>query len=196
MKALLLILSLTFFTNTVEKPPIGWRKIENTKIGGTKMEVFFFDYMNKAVLVRPDITSLKGREFTTALEEIRFSFPYYVAKGKASDKDSVLFYILRPNGEKRKSMNHLDLEIVKVSKGFGLEKLEHQDNYKDYIIKSTPASGCRGGIVSEYNLIVQQHPEKDKLIGNGFQIADSIFTRVIPFEETKKSFYKLIEQNM
>jgi len=196
MKTLLLFISLTFFISTVDKLPIGWKKIESAKIGDTKMEVFFFDYMSKAVLLRPDITNLKGREFTTALEDVRFKFPSYVARGKASEKDSLLFYILRPNEEKRTSMFNLDLVIIKVSKDFAIEKLEYPDNYRAYIIKTVPASGCRGGIVCEHNLIVQQHSEKEKLVGNGYQIADRIFTRVIPFEEIKKPFYKLIEQNM
>lgn len=92
-------------------------------------------------------------------------------------------------------MFHLDLEVIKVAKDFRIEKLEHKDNYKGYILKSMLAVGCRASTVCEYNLIIQQHPDRDKLIGNGFQIADSIFTRVIPFDEQKKSFYKVIEQN-
>lgn len=196
MKILLLITVFTLLTNSPKELPKGWRKIETSIINKEEFEIFFFDYMTRIVSTNPNILELKGRQFLNALEDVRFMYPSYVAKQLLPGQDSIIFYVLRPNEEKRKTMFHLDFEVIKVAKDFQIEKLELKENYKRYIIKSMLAEGCRAGSVCEYNSIIQQHPDKEKLIGNGFQIADSIFTRVIPYDEQKKSFYKIIERNM
>lgn len=202
MKALMtikyfsLFVSLLFFSFQANNLPQGWTKIEKLKIGNQKMEVYFFDYMTRLEILEPNLSQLKGRAFTNRLQKIQCSFPTYVAKRKLDESDSLIFYVLRPNESKIDRPFYFDLEIVKANADFPLDSLEEQNSYADKILKTVPAIGCRGSIVSEHNLLIQNNPDKAKLIGNGIQITDSIFTRVIPYEEIKKSFSKLIESNL
>jgi hypothetical protein len=192
MRKQLLFLCIILVGYKTEKLPEGWTQIEKTKIGGEKIEIYFFDYMVRLEKLQPDYLQYKGREFTNILQKVQFQFPAYVAKRKV-DRDSVIYFILRPNENKSDSPYFFDFEVVKVEKDFPLESLENKSAYKDKILKTLDAKGCRGSIVSEYNILIQNNPNKKKLIGNGIQIADSIYTRVIPYEELKKPFYKLIE---
>ena len=139
---------------------------------------------------------LKGREFTNALTDIQFQYPAYVAQRKVDGQDSIIFYILRPNPAKVDRPFFYDLEIVKVEKEFSLESLEQKTAFQGRTIKIVDAPGCRGALVNEHNLLVQRSPNKEQMIGNGIQITDSIFTRVIPYEEVKKQYYKIIENNL
>ena len=153
--------------------------------------------MSKLDQVQPDYTKLKGREYTNALKKVQFRFPAYAAKKREIKKeDSVLYFLLRPNESKADRPYFFDLQIVKVKKDFPIESLEDESKYKDRIIKTTDATACRGSLISEYNKAIQDNPNKDKLIGNGIQITDSIFTRVIPYSEFKNAFYRLIEANL
>ncbi|MGN6402278.1 MAG: hypothetical protein ACTHMD_17595 [Flavisolibacter sp.] len=191
-----LIGCIFLFGFTTGKLPEGWTKVDNPKIAGKKFEVYFFDYMTRLQKLRPDIMQLKGREFTNALRDIQFQYPVYVAQTKADNKDSVIFYILRPNKAKIDRPFYYDLQVVKVNKDFSLEALENKDEYQKHIIKTIDASKCRGALVGEHNLLVQRNPNKKEMIGNGIQIADSIYTRVIPYEEVKSQYYKVIEDNL
>lgn len=195
MKTLLLSCLFLSAFSTV-KLPEGWTKVDNPKIAGQKFEVFFFDYMTRLQKLRPDIMQLKGREFTNALREIQFQYPTYVAQRKVEGQDSVMFYILRPNTAKIDRPFYYDLEIVKVEKNFCLASLESKDGYANHVTKTVDAPRCRGALVGEHNLLVQRNPNKDQMIGNGIPIADSIFTRVIPYAEVKNQFYKIIEDNL
>lgn len=64
------------------------------------------------------------------------------------------------------------------------------------IVISLDATGCRGGSIYEYNRVVQDNPDKKKLIGNAMRITDSIITRVIPYEETTNQFFRRIEADL
>jgi hypothetical protein len=192
----LLSICLIFFVLKTGELPVGWMQIEKTKIGREKIEVYFFDYMSRLGELQPDYLQHKGREFTDILQKVQFQFPAYVAKRKVGKEDSVIYFILRPNEAKSNGPNIFDLEIVKVNEDFPLQSLEDKMAYKDRILKITDAPGCWGSLVNEYNKIIQDSPNKEKLIGNGVQITDSIFTRVIPYKELKRFFFKLIETNL
>ena len=195
MKILLLsCIFLLAFTDL--KLPEGWAKIDKPKIAGQKFDVYFFDYMTQLQKLRPDIMQLKGRAFTNALKDIQFQYPVYVAQRKVDGQDSIIFYVLRPNTAKMNRPFYYDLEVIKVYKDFSLASLENKSNYQNHILKTIDAPGCRGSLVGEHNLLVQRNPNKAQMIGNGVMIADSIFTRVIPYEELKKQYYKVIEDNL
>lgn len=187
--------SIIFFAFKANNLPEGWIKIDKAKINGDKVEIYFFDYMSKLDKIQPDYGQFKGRAFTKILQKVQFQFPAYVAKKAVPKEDSVIFFILRPNESKSASPYFFDLEIAKVHKDFPLLSLEDKTAYKDRILKTSDAPGCRGSLVSEYNKLIQNSPNKDKLIGNGIQITDSIVTRVLSYEELRKPFYKLIESN-
>ena len=175
--------------------PVGWLEIEKTAVKGEELEVFFFDYTSKLYEVAPDIEKYKERQFTNKLEEVQFQFPAYAAKRNVKGEDSVIYYILRPDKSKMDQPFYFNLEIVKTGKSFALESLEYKSNYQDHILKTVPAPTCRGSLISGYMSIIQDSPRKKELIGNGFRLTDSIFTRVLPYSEVRKPFYKLIEIN-
>ncbi|MEI9945888.1 MAG: hypothetical protein WDN26_16915 [Chitinophagaceae bacterium] len=191
-----LLISLLLFAFKSDKLPEGWIEIEKTKVGGEKIEIYFFDYMSKLETIQPNYLQYKGREFTNFLQKVQFEFPAYVAKRDLKKEDSVIYFVLRPNIDKSDRPYFFDLEIVKVEKDFPINSLENKESYKYRILKTTDANGCRGSLVTEYNKIIQNNPNRAQLIGNGIQIADSIFTRVIPYEEFKKPFLKIIEANL
>ena len=112
MNKYLLSTCLIFFVFKIGELPVGWTKIENTKIGGEKIEVYFFDYMSKLDELQPDYLQHKGREFTDILQKVQFQFPAYVAKRNVANEDSVIYFILRPNEAKSDGPNIFDLEIV------------------------------------------------------------------------------------
>lgn len=195
-KYFLLLSTLFFFSFMAIKTPAGWEKIDKAKVGKEKLELYFFDYMTRLEEARPDFSQLKGRDFTNALQQVQFRYPAYVAKRDLNKVDSVIYYVLRPDEAKSDQPFYFDLEIIKAGHDFSLDSLERKSSYENKIIKIVPAIGCRGALVYENNLLVQKNPDKDKLIGNGIQIAEGIFTRVIPFEEIKKPFLRLIESNL
>ena len=197
MLKLLVLACFTLVTTYYTGLPNGWTMVDKkASIANVKLEVYFFDYMSRVQKLRPDIAQHKGREFTNILEEVQFQFPSYVAKQKLDKEDSAIYYILRPNASKKESAYFFDLQVVKLGRDFPLQDLEDLENYKQHVIKTIAAKGCRGSLVCEHSRFIQDAPDKKNLIGNGIQITDSIFTRVIPFEEIKKPFYNLIEANL
>jgi hypothetical protein len=195
MKKYLLVTCITLFAFITNKLASGWVHIEQTTINNEKLDIYFFDYLSKLEKVQPDFIQYKGRAFTDVLKNVQFQFPAYVAK-RSVHEDSVIYYILRPNIKKADNPYFYDLEIVKTGKDFPIEDLEDQALYKEHIVKLIDTVRCRGALISEYNFIIQNNPDKDKLIGNGIQIADSIYVRVLPYKEVKGAFYKLIEVNL
>jgi len=195
MKKYLLLTSVLLFAFKASELPEGWIRVEETQINGEKVEVYFFDYMSKLDKLQPEYSNQKGNELIKTLQKVQFQFPAYVAKKNVAKEDSVIYYILRPNESKSESPFFFDLEIVKVSKDFPLQSLEDKAAYKERILKVTDAKGCRGALVCEHNKLIQNSPNKEKLIGSGIQITDSIFTRVIAYKEIKNTFYRLIESN-
>jgi hypothetical protein len=194
---LFLIICFLFFGGYGNNIPEGWTKVEKkAAVGKTKLEVYFFDYMSRVEKLHPDFSRYKGRAFTNILEEVQFQFPCYVAKRKLAEEDSSIYYVLRPNIVKKDQPYFFDLQIVKVGEDFPLENLENTKDYEHLIIKTIYATGCRGSLVCEHNRFIQNAPDRQKLIGNGIQITDSIFTRVLPYEEIKRPFFKLIEANL
>ena len=196
MKNYLLLICVLFAAFKTDESPEGWTQIEKTKIGGEDITIYFFDYLSRVEKLRPDYLQYKGRDLTNFLQNIQFQYPAYVAKRSLIQQDSVIYFVLRPNEKKADSPYPFDLEIVKTDKDFALQSLEDKATYKDKILKVLDANGCRGGLLSEYNKIIQSLRNKDEVIGNGIRITDSIFTRVIAYKEVKTPFYKLIESNL
>jgi hypothetical protein len=196
MKKYLLFICVLLAAFKPDQSPEGWTEIEKTKIGGADITVYFFDYLSKVEKLQPDYLQYKGRDLTNFLEKIQFQYPAYVAKRSIIQEDSVIYFILRPNEKKKNTPFYFDLEIVKTHKDFALQLLEDKAAYQDKILKITDATGCRGGLLSEYNKIIQSLRNKDEIIGNGIRITDSIYTRVLPYKEIKAPLYKLIESNL
>jgi hypothetical protein len=196
MKQIIFILSIVLLSFKTGKLPEGWTKVETVTIASQKADIYFFDYMSKMEVREPDYRQYKGRAFTDILQKVQFQFPTYAAKMNADKNDSVMYYLLVPNVMKADEPYYFDLRIVRVGKDFQLSNFEDSAGYSGNIVRTVPAIGCRGSLLSEHNRIIQEHPNKEKLIGNGVQITDSIFTRVIPYAESKKAFLKLIEANL
>ena len=196
MKKYLLIICVLFAGFKSDESSEGWIQVEKTKIAGEDFTIYFFDYLSKVEKLRPDYLQYKDQDLVNFLQKIQFLYPAYVAKRSIIQEDSAIYFILRPNEKKLDSPYPFDLEIVKTDKYFALQSLEDRATYKDKILKTLDANGCRGGLLSEYNKIIQSLQNKDEVIGNGIRITDSIFTRVVAYKEVKTPFYKLIESNL
>ncbi len=175
--------------------PRGWAKVETRKLKTYKAEVYFFDYFSKAAEVYPDISQFKGRAFVDKLADVHFRYPLYVAKVYLK-KDTIAYYILRPDRSRKGTPFMFTIDVVKSQQEYILDQLEDTLNYVADRIKIIDAKGCRGGSIYEYNRIVQDNPDNNKLIGNGMRMTDSIITRVIPYEETANPFFRLIEADL
>lgn len=174
--------------------PEGWTKVGKEKFNGQKFEVYFFDYFSKVKELEPDLKNYKGSQFTDKLENVHFKFPLYVFSTR---KEEVWkYYILRPNEAKRGTPNFFDIDIVTTEHEMGLNGFEDRSGYKNILSKTIEAKSCRGELIYEYNQMIQRNPNKNNLIGNGIPITDSIFTRVIPYQETKTQFFKSIQEDL
>jgi hypothetical protein len=183
-----MMLALVSFTDP--ELPKGWAKIENTRARGKRYEVFFFDYYSKLKIIQPDITKSKGARYVQKLQYVQSQFPLYVAK---TETDSgFLYYILRPAKAKKEPPFIFDIDIVRSKKEYTLPSLENRNNYTTDLLKTIEAEGCVGELLYEYSQLVQSRPDKKELIGTGVRIKEGVFTRVIPYKETKAQFFKLI----
>jgi hypothetical protein len=190
-----LITVITALSFVADKMPEGWKKIKTEKVGERKFEVYFFDYFTRLQKDQPDIFNYKGTEFTNRMQVIHDKYPLYVFKTK--EKDSLVYFILRTRPSASKDTPFwLDIDIIKSSTEYGLDRLEDRINYLYELKKTIPAKTCRGGLVYEYSLIIQNNPDKKKLIGGGVAITEGIFTSVLSYEETKKQFFASAEAEL
>lgn len=179
--------------STIEYPE-GWIKVGNERLNGQKYEVYFFDYFSRVKELEPDLRKYKGTQFTDKLENIHFRFPLYVFLAKK--KSSRTYYVLRPNKDKKGTPNFFNIDIINTENEIELTQLEDRSSYTDILSKTIDANSCRGELIYEYNQFIQRNPNKGNLIGNGIPITDSVFTRVIPYEETRNQFLNSIKDNM
>lgn len=190
-----LITVLTALSFVTDKTPEGWTKIKTEKEGDRKFEVYFFDYFTHLQKDQPGIFNYKGKEFTDRLQAIHDKYPLYVFKTR--ENDSLVYFILRsrPSAPKDTPFS-LDIDIIKTAGEYELDRLEERNNYLYDLKKTIPAKSCRSSLVYEYSLIVQKDQQKKKLIGGGIAITEGIFTRVLPYEETKKQFFSSAESEL
>lgn len=196
MKIVFLVACISFLVGTSNTLPKEWTLVEKTKVEDEEVNIYFFDYMSKLNDMPPDYLSYNGKKLVDFLKNVQFQFPTYIVKRKNATKDSVTFFVLRPNREKIEQLYFFNLEIVKTAKDIPIELFEDKFKYKDKIVKTIPAIGCEGSLLFENSSVIQKISNKKAIIGNGMPIADSIYARVVPYKEIRESFFKLIESNL
>lgn len=196
MKIVFLVTFISFLGGTRNSLPKEWTLVEQTKIGDEEVNIYFFDYMSKLNDMPPDYLSYNGQKLVDFLRNVQFQFPTYIAKRKSATKDSVTYFVLRPDEGKIDQLYFFNLEIVKTAKDVPIELFEDKFKYKDKIVKTIPATRCEGSLLFENSSVIQKISNKKAIIGNGMPIADSIYTRVVPYKEIRESFFKLIESNL
>ncbi|MDF2192558.1 hypothetical protein [Paraflavitalea sp. CAU 1676] len=189
-----MLLSLLLFCVAEPKDlPDVWTKIETTQVKGEDVEVFFCDFWAVIGKTQPDLFHIKGDAFVKEAQKIQQQLPTYVVKRKTSNADSVLYYVLRHNVEKKEDPFPFDIEVVRVAKEFPLQSLENRSNYRQYIDTILHAPGCRSYLLCEHHCLIQALKDKEKIIGSGMPVTEGIITRVLPYKSIKASFFNSLE---
>jgi len=176
--------------------PDGWTFIEKETIRKNRVDVYFFDYMTRLGKLKPEFKNASGRDASDMMTEVEFQFPTYIVEMSVKKNDSVYYFLLLPNPNKIQSPNWYDLVKIGYTEKVPLSTFEDSTKYKANVLSITDAVGCRGSLVYEHSYIIQASPDGKKAIGNGIQIVEGIFTRVVPYSEVKTALFRHIETTL